>query len=281
MNADEPPGTRSSGAAQPEDPSATRLRSQEERSAEEADLQDSLSGLARLASNHLPLEDLLTRVASYAVQAIPGADGAGLTLIEEDRADTIVSTADFVREIDDIQYGMRQGPCISAAADGQTVISGSLGGDARWPRFGGRVARLGVHSVLSLPLVTPDGVVGAMNIYARAKNVFDDRAARLGELYAIPAAIAVQNAQVLAQTRRLAEQLQAALEVRGVIDRAVGIVMSRNGGTEQEALQRLRALSQQEHRKVAVVAQQLIDEAVRRARARHRPASEGSADTRE
>lgn len=281
MNADEPPGTRSSGAAQPEDPSATRLRSQEERSAEEADLQDSLSGLARLASNHLPLEDLLTRVASYAVQAIPGADGAGLTLIEEDRADTIVSTADFVREIDDIQYGMRQGPCISAAADGQTVISGSLGGDARWPRFGGRVARLGVHSVLSLPLVTPDGVVGAMNIYARAKNVFDDRAARLGELYAIPAAIAVQNAQVLAQTRRLAEQLQAALEVRGVIDRAVGIVMSRNGGTEQEALQRLRALSQQEHRKVAVVAQQLIDEAVRRARARHRPASEGSADTGE
>lgn len=281
MNADEPPGTRSSGAAQPEDPAATRLRSQEERSAEEADLQDSLSGLARLASNHLPLEDLLTRVASYAVQAIPGADGAGLTLIEEDRADTIVSTADFVREIDDIQYGMRQGPCISAAADGQTVISGSLGGDARWPRFGGRVARLGVHSVLSLPLVTPDGVVGAMNIYARAKNVFDDRAARLGELYAIPAAIAVQNAQVLAQTRRLAEQLQAALEVRGVIDRAVGIVMSRNGGTEQEALQRLRALSQQEHRKVAVVAQQLIDEAVRRARARHRPASEGSADTGE
>jgi hypothetical protein len=46
-----------------------------------------------LASDRLPLEALLTQVATYAVQAIPGADGAGLTLLEEDRADTIVATA--------------------------------------------------------------------------------------------------------------------------------------------------------------------------------------------
>ena len=70
------------------------------------------------------------------MQAIPGADGAGLTLIEEDRADTIVKSAPFVREIDDIQYGLGEGPCISAAAQGEPMRSGSLGGDPRWPRFG-------------------------------------------------------------------------------------------------------------------------------------------------
>ena len=53
------------------------------------------------------------RVATYAVRAIPGADGAGLTL-EDDRANTIVATAAFVSEIDDIQYGIGQGPCITA-----------------------------------------------------------------------------------------------------------------------------------------------------------------------
>ena len=61
-----------------------------------------------------------------------------------------------------------------------------------------------MHSALSLPLITPDGVVGAMNVYAHDKYVFDDRAAELGEIYAEPAAIAVQNAQVLAQAQRLA-----------------------------------------------------------------------------
>jgi GAF domain-containing protein len=248
----------------------------ERRSAEDEDLRESVMSLTRLASDRLPLEDLLTRVATYAVQAIPGADGAGLTLLEQDRADTIVATAPFVTEVDDIQYGMDQGPCISAAREGQTVMSGSLGGDSRWPRFGGRVARLGVHSVVSLPLITPDGVVGAMNVYAHGKNVFDDRAAELGEIFAAPAAIAVHNAHVLAQTRRLANQLQSALEIRGIIDRAVGIVMSRSGITEHEALERLRSLSQQEHRKLAEVARQIVDEAVARARARNRQSRESS-----
>jgi GAF domain-containing protein len=245
-------------------------RSDQQRRSEDDDLRESLAGLSRLASSRLSLEDLLTRVATYAVRAIPGADGAGLTLLEEDRADTIVSTAPFVREIDDIQYGMGQGPCITAASEGRTIVCGSLGADPRWPRFGGRVARRGVHSVVSLPLITPEGVVGAMNVYAHAKDVFDERAADLGEVFAAPAAIAVQNAQVLAQTRRLASQLQAALETRGVIDRAVGIMMSRTGSTEQEALDRLRSLSQHEHHKLAAVARRIIDEAVRRARAAHR-----------
>ena len=235
--------------------------------AEDEDLRESLARLSRLASYRLPLEAMLTQVATYAVQAIPGADGAGLTLLEQDRVDTIVSTAPFVTEIDNIQYEMGQGPCISAAREGRTVLSGSLGRDSRWPRFGGRTARLGVHSVVSLPLITPDGVVGAMNVYAHDKNAFDDRAAELGQVFAAPAAIAVQNAHVLAQTQRLADQLQSALELRGVIDRAVGILMSRSGSTEREALERLRTLSQHEHRKLGEVARQIVDEAVARARA--------------
>jgi GAF domain-containing protein len=238
-----------------------------QRAAEDDDLREGLAGLSQLTFR-LGLEDLLTRVATYAVKAIPGADGAGLTLLEDDRADTVVATAAFVREIDDIQYGMGQGPCITAARDGQTVMSGSLGGDPRWRKFGGTVARLGVHSVLSLPLITADGVVGAMNVYARERHAFDERAAELGEIFAVPAAVAVQNAQVLAQTQRLAAKLESALETRGVIDRAIGIMMSRSGGTEDQALARLRVLSQSEHHKLAVVARQIIDDAVRRAEAR-------------
>lgn len=237
---------------------------------EDDGLQDSLLRLSRLSTNAMGLEQLLTRVAVYAVRAIPGADGAGLTLLEEDRQDTIVATADFVREVDDIQYGIGQGPCITAAREGQTVLSGSLGGDQRWPRFGGAVARLGVHSVVSLPLITADAVVGAMNVYAYGKHAFDDRAAELGEIYAAPAAVAVQNAQVLAQTQRLAARLEKALETRAVIERAVGIILSRSGGTEAEALNRLRSLSQREHDKLSVIAQRIVDEAVRRAEARRR-----------
>lgn len=249
----------------------------EQRDAEEFDLRESLHGLSRLGSGDVELEGLLTRVARYAVQAIPGADGAGLTLLERDRPDVIVATASFVSEIDDIQYGLGEGPCIRAAAEGQPVRSGSLGSDPRWPRFGGRIAQLGVHSVVSLPLVTPEGVVGAMNVYAHGKDAFDERATELGMVFAAPAAIAVQNAHVLAQTRRLATQLQATLVARGVVERAVGIMMSRSGGTATETRARLRELSQAEHRKLTEVAQRIIDEAVRRANASPRPAPDDPA----
>ena len=53
--------------------------------------------------------------------------------------------------------------------------------------------------------------------------------------------------------------------------------MSRTGGTEAEAMERLRELSQAEHRKLAVVARSIVDEAVRRANARHPRRRDGSA----
>ena len=236
--------------------------------ADDASLAESVEALSRLSNGRLSLEDLLVRVAEFAVQAIPGADGAGLTLLEKDRADIIVKSVEFVRQIDDIQYGLGEGPCISAAREGATMRSGSLGGDRRWPRFGPRASRLGVHSVLSLPLLTPGGVVGAMNVYAHARDAFDERAEKLGEIFAGPAAITVHNAQILAQTARLATQLQAALTTRPIIDQAIGILRARSGITAAEAFDRLRHLSQTEHTKLADLAEQIVEEAVRRARAR-------------
>jgi GAF domain-containing protein len=191
-----------------------------------------------------------------------------LTLIEHDRSDTIVKRAAFVREVDDIQYAINEGPCITAAATGETVRSGSLSGDPRWPRFGPRVGRLGVHSVLSLPLLTQEVVVGAMNVYAHGRDAFDDRAERNGQLFAVPAAIAVQNAQILAQTQRLTANLQRALTTRAVIDQAIGIIISRAGITADEAFDRLRTLSQKEHIKVSTAASSIVDAATRRARGR-------------
>ncbi len=219
---------------------------------EDADLASSLSGLAQLAVGHgqQGLEDMLSHVAAFAAQAIPGADGAGLTLIEDDRADTIVASTDFVREVDAIQYGIGEGPCITAAALAHTQRSGSLDGDPSWPHFGPRAGRLGVHSALSLPLIGPDGVLGAMNVYAHAKDAFDERAVLLGELFAVPAAISVLNAQALTQARRLVVQLQSALTGRTTIDQAIGILISRAGCTADEAFDRLRTMSQTDHLKL-------------------------------
>ena len=88
-----------------------------------------------------------------------------------------------------------------------------------------------------------------------------DARAALGEAFAEPAAVAVQNAAILAEALRLVKRLEATQSTRSVVDHAIGIVMSRTGATELEALERLRTLSQTEHRKLVDVAQQLVDDA--------------------
>jgi AmiR/NasT family two-component response regulator len=79
-------------------------------------------------------------------------------------------------------------------------------------------------------------------------------------------AAADYNAQILAQTRRLVSQLQTAWTRRAVIDQAVGIMISRYGGSAQEMLDHLRAISQIQNRTLVDVAQRTVEEAVRHTR---------------
>jgi hypothetical protein len=120
-----------------------------------------------------------------------------------------------------------------------------------------------------LPLLVADRVIGTINVYAHPKDAFNSRAEHIGQLFAEPAAIAVQNANILAQTQRLISNLQAALTSRAIIDQAIGIIISRTGDTAEEAFDRIRRRSQAEHIKVAVIARQIVEVAVRHARGQH------------
>lgn len=240
-----------------------------------ADLQAGLTRLAGLVADSLGLEQVLAEVAASAVRAVPGADGVGVVLTPGEPGNITVvamaASAPFAAELDEIQYRMlEEGPGVTAAAMGRTVWSGSLGGDQSWPRFGPRAGRLGVHSALALPFVVSARVVGAITVYGYGKDSFDEHAARFGELFAKPAAVAVHNARILADALALTDQLQTALLTRPVIDQAIGIIRSRTGRSSAESFDQLRAMSQAEHRKLAAVAERVVDEAVRRALLRRR-----------
>lgn len=245
-------------------------------SSDVADLRAVIDDLAGLLAGSLGLPELLAQVAAFTRRAIPGADGAAVTLLRADSAETgvaaLAASAPFVAAIDEIQFvTLGEGPCITAVRERHAVRSGSLGGEKMWPKFGPRVGRMGVHSALALPLLLPDRVVGAISVYAYGKDVFESHAEELGELFAKPAAAAVRNAQVLSEALALNVQLQKALSSRAMIDQAIGLIRGRTGRSAEDAFLQLQAMSQAEHRKLADVAQNVVDEAVRRARARAGP----------
>lgn len=249
----------------------TRADLLERRTAERPGLRAGILGLAQLDLGGSGTVGLLTRIAGLAVAAVPRADGAGLTV----PGGAEVATAEFVHEVEEVAHRIHEGPSLTAITEGCAVCSGSLGGEPRWPHFGPRAGRLGVHSVLSVPLVHDGAALGAIDVYAHDKDAFDDAAVESAQLFAAVAAVSVANANVFADAQRRAAQLEHAVSSRAVIERAVGILISRTGVSADEAFERLRGMSQAQHRKVVALADALVQASAGRARAR-RTREEGS-----
>ncbi|KMO84196.1 hypothetical protein BST22_27025 [Mycolicibacterium chubuense] len=247
-------------------------RSAAQREADDVDLLAGLRGVTELVADSRTVAELLGDVAHFAAVAIPNVDGASTALVGEPfKVRAVTATADFVETIDKVQYDeLREGPCLTCMLTGRVAVSGSLGSDDRWPHFGGRVARMDVHSALSLPLTVGGEVIGAINAYAKARDAFGEHAVVIGMQFAGSAAVSVYHAQLLNAARARTEQLQRALGSRAVIDQAIGIIRSRTGASAEQAFERLTQLSQQDNVKLVALAERMVDEAVRRARARHR-----------
>jgi GAF domain-containing protein len=246
-----------------------------QREADEAELYAGLRRVAGIVAGAQGVIDLLRDVAEFAAQAIPGADDVGVALIDPrlgiSSVQTWAATAVLVHEIDTVQYTeLNEGPCITCMQSRRPTVSGSLGSDNRWPHFGGRIARMRMHSALSLPLLVDDQVIGSINAYAKSRDAFAEHAVRLGTQFAKPAAISVYNAQLLATAQERTLRLQRALDTRAVIDQAIGIIRSRSGSNAEEAFERLTRISQTDNIKLHAVAERLVEEAVRRAQTRHR-----------
>ena len=230
------------------------------------ELHASLTALSELSAGSRPLDETLTRVAVLAARTVPGADGAGLTLLERAGPDIRVAGEDLFRVVEEVQYRWGEGPCPLAVVTRATQVCGSLGVDPRWPRFGPGAARLGVHSALSLPLLVDERVLGALNMYGRARHAFDERSVHAGETFCAPAAVTVAVARVFQGGYHLARRLEDALRGRAAIDQAIGILMARHGCRPWDAFDHLRATSEATGTDVTDVARRLVEHTAARAR---------------
>lgn len=184
-----------------------------------------------------------------AVAEVPGAEHAGVTILDHDSVSTPVATSEVVAVIDRAQYETGQGPCVHAAVDG-VVRSDDLDNEPRWPRFAPHAVEMGIRSMLSFHLYARNDTIGALNIYARAADAFNESSVHMGTLLATHAAVA------LTQTKKEAN-LRIALESRDVIGQAKGILMERFKIDNAAAFDLLIAVSQHTHRKLRDIAEDL------------------------
>ena len=194
-----------------------------------ADPFDALERLGRLSLRELSMENLLQTVADLTKSVMPGNPEASVSLLVKDRPTTVVSTGELATDLDETQYDRGHGPCLHAARTGEVTEIPDTRVEDRWPDYTPRAVERGNLSSLSIPLaIDPDQqVTGALNIYARRPEAFDEASRSVAARFGPYAAVATGNLYAYQSARDLADNLQSALESRAVIDQAKGILIER------------------------------------------------------
>ncbi|WP_375429840.1 GAF domain-containing protein [uncultured Friedmanniella sp.] len=203
----------------------------------------------------------LAEVAGLVQRNIRGADAAGVALSNGGTVTFRVASSRLAEQADDVQYGLGEGPCLTAVAERRGLKSGSLREhETWWPRFAHDVRQLGIESVLSLPLMVRADVIGSINIYSRRADAFVDEDVTNGIRFAWPVAAAIRSAQVLRNLDELTDQMQDTLEVHALVSAAVGFLRHRESLSAEDARLRLSNLAAARHQTVAEAATQVLED---------------------
>jgi GAF domain-containing protein len=215
-----------------------------------------IASASRAINEPQNVEETLARIVEVARTSIPGFDAVGVSTI--DRAGTIetmATTGPLVEELDGLQYGLGEGPCVDTMRGAAMVSAPDIRHEQRWPRYVPRAVETGLRSQLAVRLFLDDkGMVGGLNLYSTSRDDIGAYAESLAELFAAHAAIALGHAQER-------EGLSHALHSRKVIGQAIGILMERYQMNDDRAFAFLVRASSQTNTKLRDVAKEVVDSA--------------------
>ena len=215
-------------------------------------LAEILSSVARKMQAEHDVETTIDALVRAALQHIPGAEYAGVSLLTKGHLQTVAPTNDLVVQVDRLQYRTGEGPCMDAIREQHTYRTGDLRSEERWPAFAPAAADTGIFSMLSFRLFVTETTLGSLNLYSSEKAAFSEQAEVDGRLFASHAAIALVGAQTEAQ-------LHQAIETRDIIGTAKGILMERHGVNQAAAFAMLVEASQASNLKLNNVATWLVE----------------------
>ena len=228
------------------------------------------------------LSQALQRIADLAVEVLPELADVSVTLIEQNKARTVVFSGPLAPFLDERQYRRGFGPCLDAALTGSTISVDTTDTVGDYREFAAIAAAHGVTQVLAVGLPIPQTTVGALNMYSTTREPISPESVALAETFAGYAAVAVANAALYDAAVSETRNMHEALKTRAVIEQAKGILMGRRHCSAEQAFSLLTQASQHQNRKLHEIAAEIVDHAQgQRPRAvppGRRPAAAGRAE---
>jgi uroporphyrinogen-III synthase len=213
-----------------------------------------LAGLARTLSEENYLDRILQAISEMLAETFD-SPVCSVMLVDEDRRELVISAA----RCSSPEYLHKMPIRIADSLIGRVVrearpivISNVL--HEKQFQYPELARRTGLASLLSVPLMTRDTVMGTINIYTRDERQFTEEEIGFVKVVAGQAAIAIENARLMSETL----EMKRALEVRKIVERAKGILQHKHQITEAEAYLKLRNESRRLRRPMRDLAEAVI-----------------------
>ena len=193
--------------------------------------------------------------AVIAAKQLFDADAAGIMLVDVDGRLRWASASDERAQVlEDNQEVFAAGPCSEAYTTGRPAMMHDATMERRWGEITLTMVEVQIRSGLSVPVELGGGPIGTLDVYAVDPRGWDQSEVTALQAYAGVVASLLGAAAKAELKGALADQLQVALDSRGLIERAKGALMERERLDDQEAFTHLRRAARSSGRKLSEVA---------------------------
>lgn len=220
----------------------------------------SLADLNLPDSDDIDVQGGIARVVRGAAGVFAGS-GVGLMLIAEDGHSLryVASSDELARELELAHEESGEGPCVDAFVCDSCVSTEDLATESRWPDLRAALAGRPIRAVVGMPtrLGAP---VGTLNVYCDQPRAWDESEIAALEAYNSLLEARLAESLLTKQHDRVVGQLQFALDSRVAIERAIGLLMGRDGVDGATAFNELRRAARSSRRRVNAVAEELLAE---------------------
>ncbi|WP_457965242.1 GAF and ANTAR domain-containing protein [Arthrobacter sp. D1-29] len=175
---------------------------------------------------------------------------------------TVASSSDQALSMDEKQYELNDGPCLTALRGGEPVMVEDLAANARWSDYYSAVRDFGVLSVLAVPIDAGQDASAALNCYAYRTSAFSPETVASIE----------EHAQSISRILRIAlrvhpgrdpeaypNKLREALRSRATIDAALALVMVHTRSSRDAAISLLHDAAQARNVRLRLVATDIVN----------------------
>lgn len=214
---------------------------------------EALSKISQTITSNLYLEDILRLIVMVTAEVM-NSKICSLLLVDEKSKELVIRATQSVSEAYNKKPNIKMGAGIAGrvARENKPIAILDVQSD---PRYANRVIakKESLRSLLSVPMSVKGKVIGVLNSYTSVPHKFTKNEINILTTVANQAAVAIENAQLMIQSKII----QEALETRKVVDRAKGILM-RKGLAEEDAFRRIQKQAMDLRRSMRQIAEAII-----------------------